>query len=179
MMWWEVVLCIIINAIWILPISIELILSLVDEYKLHRDVVKANKRYNEIHGRKKRKLCIKCPYCKWKYYHPFSSRGNYYWAAVLKTPIYCRKFNIKLKHDFNLVCVSKWNSEAMYENEPCDCANSLSPINNSYKECKYYRTPTGLKYHLDPICGGKNSFVTTDVSGLFPCSKCVKQNMEN
>lgn len=40
-----------------------------------------------------------------------------------------------------------------------------------------YRTPTGKKYHLDPQCGGKNSFeITLDEAkkaGLTPCSKCA------
>ncbi len=37
----------------------------------------------------------------------------------------------------------------------------------------YYRTPKGTKYHLDPNCGGKNSYRTTNISGLGPCKKCA------
>ncbi len=41
-----------------------------------------------------------------------------------------------------------------------------------------YRTPTGKRYHLDPDCGGKNSYsVTYDQAisaGLTPCQKCAK-----
>ncbi|MBQ4088048.1 MAG: DNA/RNA non-specific endonuclease [Clostridia bacterium] len=41
-----------------------------------------------------------------------------------------------------------------------------------------YRTPTGKRYHFNPICGGKNSFETTmneAISiGLTPCPKCVQ-----
>ncbi|MBQ8525129.1 MAG: DNA/RNA non-specific endonuclease [Clostridia bacterium] len=40
-----------------------------------------------------------------------------------------------------------------------------------------YRTPTGKKYHLDPDCGGKNSYeVSLDdalSAGLTPCKKCA------
>ena len=36
-----------------------------------------------------------------------------------------------------------------------------------------YRTPKGKKYHLDPNCGGKNSYRTNNISGLSPCSKCA------
>ncbi|MBE7030237.1 MAG: hypothetical protein E7409_02285 [Ruminococcaceae bacterium] len=40
-----------------------------------------------------------------------------------------------------------------------------------------YRTPTGKRYHLDPDCGGKNSYpVTLDEAlgaGLTPCKKCA------
>ena len=46
--------------------------------------------------------------------------------------------------------------------------------NNPSADGYYYRTPTGGKYHLDPNCGGKNSYRTTNISGLSPCSKCAK-----
>lgn len=40
-----------------------------------------------------------------------------------------------------------------------------------------YRTPSGKRYHLDPDCGGKNSYqVTYDQAvgaGLTPCQKCA------
>lgn len=39
---------------------------------------------------------------------------------------------------------------------------------------KYYRTPTGKKYHLDPTCGGKNSYSISDKTGLSACDKCAK-----
>ena len=38
----------------------------------------------------------------------------------------------------------------------------------------YYRTPSGKKYHLDPNCGGKNSYRTSNISELSPCSKCAQ-----
>ena len=52
-----------------------------------------------------------------------------------------------------------------------------SSSSNSYNptaDGNYYRTPTGKKYHLDPNCGGKNSYKTSDISGLDPCAKCAK-----
>ncbi len=40
-----------------------------------------------------------------------------------------------------------------------------------------YRTPSGKKYHLDPECGGKNSFkvlrTAAEAAGLTPCAKCA------
>lgn len=40
-----------------------------------------------------------------------------------------------------------------------------------------YITPTGKRYHLDPDCGGKNSYeATMDIAlrrGLTPCKKCA------
>lgn len=41
-----------------------------------------------------------------------------------------------------------------------------------------YRTPKGERYHLDPDCGGKNSYEVTlnkaKSKGLTPCQKCAK-----
>lgn len=41
-----------------------------------------------------------------------------------------------------------------------------------------YRTPSGKRYHLDPDCGGKNSYEVTMAdalaAGLTPCQKCAK-----
>ncbi len=41
-----------------------------------------------------------------------------------------------------------------------------------------YRTPKGKRYHLDPDCGGKNSYSTTlqkaKNAGLTPCKKCAQ-----
>lgn len=51
--------------------------------------------------------------------------------------------------------------------------NSSPASNNPSADDYYYRTPNGKKYHLDPNCGGKNSYRTTDISGLSPCLKCA------
>ena len=51
--------------------------------------------------------------------------------------------------------------------------NNSSNSNNPSVDGNYYRTPTGKRYHLDPNCGGKNSYRTTNISGLSPCSKCA------
>ena len=41
-----------------------------------------------------------------------------------------------------------------------------------------YRTPFGKRYHLDPDCGGKNSYAVTleqaNAAGLTPCQKCAQ-----
>lgn len=51
--------------------------------------------------------------------------------------------------------------------------NNSSTSNNPSANGYYYRTPNGKRYHLDPNCGGKNSYRTTNISGLSPCSKCA------
>lgn len=62
-------------------------------------------------------------------------------------------------------------SEAMAANNN---NTNNSDSNNPTADGYYYRTPTGKRYHLDPNCGGKNSYRTTNISGLTPCSKCAK-----
>ena len=52
--------------------------------------------------------------------------------------------------------------------------NSSSVPYNPAPDGQYYRTPTGKKYHLDPNCGGRNSYKTTNISDLSPCSKCAQ-----
>lgn len=41
-----------------------------------------------------------------------------------------------------------------------------------------YRTPYGKRYHLDPDCGGKNSYAISPdqakSAGLTPCKKCAQ-----
>ena len=48
------------------------------------------------------------------------------------------------------------------------------PAYNPTANGSYYRTPSGKRYHLDPNCGGKNSYKTTNISGLSPCNKCAQ-----
>ena len=46
------------------------------------------------------------------------------------------------------------------------------------KGTQKYATPYGKKYHLDPNCGGKNSYPISDEAaakrGLTPCEKCAQ-----
>ena len=46
------------------------------------------------------------------------------------------------------------------------------------KGTQKYATPYGKKYHLDPNCGGKHSYPTSDEAaakrGLTPCEKCAQ-----
>ena len=114
---WEILLGIIINAIWVVPISFELVSSIVDSCKHKKRIRESNKEYNKIHGKRLRKLCVNCSYCRWKYYHPFSSYGKYYWTMVSKIPCYCKKFKKQLKNDSFLRCISEMNSEAMFEGD--------------------------------------------------------------
>lgn len=52
--------------------------------------------------------------------------------------------------------------------------NAMASADNSDSAIKYYRTPTGKKYHIDPECGGENSYIADSIADLTPCKKCVK-----
>ncbi len=51
-------------------------------------------------------------------------------------------------------------------------------VNSASSGPTVYRTPYGERYHLDPDCGGKNSYSiskdTAKASGLTPCKKCAQ-----
>ena len=75
--------------------------------------------------------------------------------------------------------VPAYKNVGWYETQYEASAANRVTINssNSYNpsaDGNYYRTPTGKRYHLDPNCGGKNSYKTTNISGLTPCAKCAK-----
>ncbi|MBQ4528003.1 MAG: DNA/RNA non-specific endonuclease [Clostridia bacterium] len=58
-----------------------------------------------------------------------------------------------------------------------DVMPELPPFPDNVITQRFFRTPTGKRYHLDPDCGGKNSYETTYEeaisSGLTPCQKCA------
>lgn len=54
----------------------------------------------------------------------------------------------------------------------------ISERENQKNEQMVYITPTGKRYHLDPDCGGKNSYsaklTAAQSRGLTPCKKCAR-----
>lgn len=112
MKWWEILLLIILNAIWIIPMIYELIINPLIELRTR---ILSNKRWNKENGHKQRKLCIECKYCKCYMYHPFYKYGSYGNYMVTKMPSYCRRFKKHLKSDLRLRCISDYNENAMYE----------------------------------------------------------------
>lgn len=67
--------------------------------------------------------------------------------------------------------------ESLNEAQEASKAATQKNKNNSDADGFVYRTPKGKRYHLDPDCGGKNSYRTTmeaaKAAGLTPCSKCA------
>ena len=121
MEWWQIVLCVLINGVLFVPITYELITAAISDYKRnlkHKKMVQEkNREYIELYGMKKRRLCVECSYCRWKWHHPFSRYGKYRGAFVTKNPYYCRKFKKSLPQNTLLTCISELHSEAMYEKD--------------------------------------------------------------
>ena len=74
-------------------------------------------------------------------------------------------------------CVYCYNVQPYVDIDYATGASALAGNVIPKVENGIYRTATGKKYHLDPECGGKNSYETTveDVrkAGLTPCSRCA------
>lgn len=85
MKWWEIVLCIVINAIWVVPMIIALVIEPLIDYT---NRCKANKAWVQKHGRKLKLLCLDCKYCKSYVYHPFYKYGAHGNLMAMKLPSY-------------------------------------------------------------------------------------------
>lgn len=119
--WYHIILMS-LNILWIAPLAHEFISSSIKDKKRkkqHKVLAKQqNAEYDKTHTKRKRRQCVNCSYCRWKYYHPFPNKASkYYWSFVTKQPLYCRKFKTKLSGDSMLTCISELNSNAMYEKE--------------------------------------------------------------
>lgn len=103
-----------------------------------------------------------------------SALGHNWKAATCTSPKVCTRCNTS----------SGSVAEHQYSNGICKKCGSVSesvadgdPDNDDSNGSIVYRTPTGKRYHLDPDCGGKNSYQVTlsqaTSAGLTPCKKCA------
>ena len=101
--------------------------------------------------------------------HFIGDNGEYltgpYIKGALGSVVVSKEFDVSFFPETDVIDGNTDYSEERYDNLISD---------NSSETMVYYRTPTGKMYHLDSECGGKNSYVTSSVSELTPCSKCVK-----
>ena len=75
---------------------------------------KKNREYIKKMGRRLRRRCVDCSYCRTKLYRPFHT-AKYRNAFTSYIPSYCRKFHTSLKPDENLRCIAIDAAAAMYE----------------------------------------------------------------
>ena len=84
-----------------------LISGIIDAIKLDIE----NSKWQKEHGKKLRRLCLHCEYCKTRLYRPFYN--SYELASFL--PSYCRKLRRSLPSNSQQRCVAKYASQAMYD----------------------------------------------------------------
>lgn len=92
--------------------------------------------------------------------------------------VYC--YNIQPDINIDYSTGESWQDSAAaipdVGNAPSD--ENASNDNGAESFSNVYRTPTGKRYHLDPECGGKNSYEVTleeaEAAGLTPCQKCAQ-----
>lgn len=120
MKWYQALLCVVINSFLFIPIVWELFSTTAQDCKhrrQHKKQIKtANEEFRKNHSYRPRRLCINCSYCRWKWYHPFGYRKNY-WTFANKMPCYCKKFKKALNGNPLLCCISELDSQAMYEDK--------------------------------------------------------------
>ena len=84
--------------------------------------------------------------------------------------VYC--YNVQPNIDIDY----KTGKSRITATEDASLANT-PPQTDGDSAKRFYKTPTGKKYHQDYECGGKNSYeITFDQAkslGLLPCSKCA------
>ncbi|MBE7016378.1 MAG: hypothetical protein E7417_06155 [Ruminococcaceae bacterium] len=86
--------------------------------------------------------------------------------------VYCYNVQPNIEIDYTTGASSSAGDTIWAEDD------SSSPNPDYESQGEYiYRTPTGKRYHIDPQCGGKNSYEITMTealdAGLTPCSKCA------
>lgn len=123
MKWQEIILYIVINALWVVPLLIVFYECISDNRKRR----KANKEYVRLHGKKEKKRCLDCKYCSWHYSRTFYT-PEYRNLMVLKVPNYCKKFYSHLPQKNNQQCIALWLNNAEFDGE------ESKPITTPYND---------------------------------------------
>ena len=77
---------------------------------------KSNKQFVATYGKKNKKRCLDCKYCKTFIYRPFHSY-QYRNHMTRNLPEYCKKFYSNLPHDEMATCIALWLENAEFEGE--------------------------------------------------------------
>ena len=85
---------------------------LIEDSSRQTKINKANKEWEEKHGKKQKKRCVDCWYCKTTIYKPFYTS----YALAMRVPSYCRKFRRKLdRTKENQRCIAELLQDAELE----------------------------------------------------------------
>ena len=110
----QILLAIVINSIWVIPMIYELVIvPIQDSIKLR----KRNKEYDSSHNKSQRLKCVDCKYCISFLDRAFHKNSKYANFMRIRVPKYCKRFKTDLHWDSSLRCISKVNEFAMYEDK--------------------------------------------------------------
>lgn len=94
----DIVLAIVINAIWVVPLVHGVFISSFINWCKNNA---KEKQLRRIYGN--RLKCMNCKYCKRFLYRPF----YYSLQCASYLPSYCKKFRQPLPHEMNTICIAR------------------------------------------------------------------------
>ena len=162
MNWWQILLTVIINLIWIIPFVIVVIIEPIKENKEYR---KKYNNWNETHPSLQRRLCKTCKYSKSETYFD----GRYPNGFPHRNVTYCTLTRKRITG----------NSCRCIIAEPTDyfCESKNKKVHFPKSDVEIYYSAYGNCYHSTPNCKAiKNSrhIYTSNIylSERYPCPKC-------
>lgn len=151
---WQIFLCVVINAVWLVPFLLELVVLPI------RDYLQSRKSPN--YGRPKIK-CVTCPHSK----NETLWDGRYPNGFPHRHPVYCRLLKRHIRGGKTATCMMKDPPESFYADQHQD----------RYPVGKIYFSAYGDCYHSTPHCPSikKSTHICNSTLGLGdrrPCPKC-------
>ncbi len=162
MEWWQILLCVIFNGVWVSAFVSEIIVLPIINNRKYKE---KRKQWDEAHPDLTRIRCKDCKYCK--------SETYYQTHYPARRPVYCRFLGRKIKSSF--FCLMAEPTEGFYiSKEKAD----IKPI----EDAEVYFSPYGDCYHSSLCCptirsayryrGPRDPGSWRAVSDRRPCRKC-------
>ena len=161
--WWEVLLCVLINAIWMYFFITEIIIiPIIENFKYN----KKRKKWDKENPNLQR---IKCKNCKYAKKETLWS-GRYPHGIPTRHAVYCSLTKRKIAGNTSRCIISEPPTNYFYESK-----NKIAPIPSLNAEVYY--SAYGNCYHSTPYCRSvknsqhlySNRMCLTD---RYPCPKC-------
>lgn len=160
MEWYQILLAISINALWIIPLVLDVIIyPLKESIEYNRIFYKWNSEHPDL----LRKRCMDCKYCK----KETNYIGRYPHGYPERYPVYCRLLKRRVSSSSQRCQLAEPTSEFIEAHEEKYPA----------KDTVVYFSAYGDSYHSTPLCSSlkqsvhirKSVHTPTDRK---PCSKC-------
>lgn len=161
MEWWQVLLCIAINALWVVPLVKEVVIFGI------RERINYEKQYSEWNKRHPDHIRIKCADCQYVKKETYYS-GRYPHSTPNRVPVYCKR--IKRGVSENTRCVIAEPPPECYQRKD---AQAAYPEGHG----KIYYSSYGDCYHSTPTCSSIRNSSHICISDWVPddrrpCPKC-------